>query len=702
MEAKDKEKLKQTSKRTANTTKKAKDTTENAGKAVVKSGRKIRRIISAIASFIGISGAQLIAIILVVVIIINVVVAAFKFLQGNSYISQVRLTDEGTQIINTFKVYTNDLYEYYSTAGSTASMTGGTGTVINDTYRLGVSWESKYHDDTNVHDDDNERDKYKNIMSKIESNEYEFVLCGVWSVILRECYLNVLSQYGDLEAKGTDWEHSNPSGDYIGSQPPSKDPHSIDAWYRGFLTHYFRYENGTYNAKYGFHVDNDDKGIMTSDSVQYNNPYFVKQAFKCCLDAFVDSKGNFITSVENLNVEISGTTAPATSATSIEKTTVSSSDASQPTTAAVLSTKLSSDISSYDYSTKLTDKIIDHLIDSANSHYLTYGIDDNRSNIESKPENYCIYSCIKAYYNHINNLSPDDYKTDKQKKSHNKKIKTLLKEKIAAESSRFLEYDSIGSGDVGGLVQLAHQQKGNSGNRYCEEMGFGLTEWCAIYAGWLLKNGGGVNLDDYGWSAGVGVWCDGLTAKGLFHKRGTYVFLFDLDNDYIYGYGHVTYKSAHSSGTTGTPGTAISGCSTVSLAVPPDSNYRSETYKLTSKQRRIIEETVSGEYGNDLTGACLIAQCCRDALVYGFVDKPENLPSKGGYDGYYAWGGAEPTQTAKDAVANVFDHGGYVIRHRVLVMYNPQMCSSSWHEARKYVCTYGPVRFFDFNEGEHF
>lgn len=166
--------------------------------------------------------------------------------------------------------------------------------------------------------------------------------------------------------------------------------------------------------------------------------------------------------------------------------------------------------------------------------------------------------------------------------------------------------------------------------------------------------------------------------------------------DRIVGFGEVKLAS------TGTGGTTGKLIGEIKTAVPKDPSYKSVSYKLTAQQRRIIEETVSGEYGNDRMGAVLIAQCCRDALVYGFVDKPENLPSKGGYDGYYAWGGREPTQTAKDAVRDVFDMGACGVQHRILVMYNPEMCTSSWHEARRYVCTYGPVRFFDFWDGEHF
>ena len=92
----------------------------------------------------------------------------------------------------------------------------------------------------------------------------------------------------------------------------------------------------------------------------------------------------------------------------------------------------------------------------------------------------------------------------------------------------------------------------------------------------------------------------------------------------------------------------------------------------------------------------MYGKCMRDTLVYGQCKKVSEIPSKMQYDGYYAWGGKEPTSIAKDAVKYVFDDGGMCVQHRVFVFYNPTQCTSSWHESLNYILTIGDVRFFDY------
>lgn len=71
-------------------------------------------------------------------------------------------------------------------------------------------------------------------------------------------------------------------------------------------------------------------------------------------------------------------------------------------------------------------------------------------------------------------------------------------------------------------VNTALGEQGNLGYKYCNEMNKGkLDEWCAIFAGWSLKQAG-FNLDNVGYSANVGVWCDNLYKNGTFAASGTY------------------------------------------------------------------------------------------------------------------------------------------------------------------------------------
>ena len=47
----------------------------------------------------------------------------------------------------------------------------------------------------------------------------------------------------------------------------------------------------------------------------------------------------------------------------------------------------------------------------------------------------------------------------------------------------------------------------------------------------------------------------------------------------------------------------------------------------------------------------------------------------------------------------VFDDGGYAVKHKLLYMYNPNLCTSTWHESQVFVVEHGSginrVRYFD-------
>lgn len=136
-----------------------------------------------------------------------------------------------------------------------------------------------------------------------------------------------------------------------------------------------------------------------------------------------------------------------------------------------------------------------------------------------------------------------------------------------------------------------------------------------------------------------------------------------------------------------------------------DPNYKNITFRefagrdLTASERSVLENITTGEFGDDYVGSVYIAQCMRDAVVYGFCSSVESLPSEFGYDGYSA-GRSYATDNAVNAVRYVFDEGGCGVHHRMLVMYNPTMCSSAWHESQTLIIDYpgywGTVRFFDF------
>lgn len=123
-----------------------------------------------------------------------------------------------------------------------------------------------------------------------------------------------------------------------------------------------------------------------------------------------------------------------------------------------------------------------------------------------------------------------------------------------------------------------------------------------------------------------------------------------------------------------------------------DSSYKNVKYSLTNAERTELERIVTGEFGTDYIGSCLIAQCIRDALVYGKCSSPMSIRREFGYAGY----NTNVTANARNAVKFIFDEGGMAVQHRILVMYNPTYCYSSWHESQHFIVAYGGVRFFDY------
>ncbi len=159
-------------------------------------------------------------------------------------------------------------------------------------------------------------------------------------------------------------------------------------------------------------------------------------------------------------------------------------------------------------------------------------------------------------------------------------------------------------------------------------------------------------------------------------------------------------------------GRSFAGGGEVALSsVAPDPNYKSPTFRnwagrdLTAAERAHLEDIITGEFCESEVGSILIAQCIRDALVYGDEICPDlgdnvlKVASRLGYDGFSGTG--QTCENAKNAVRYVFDEGNCGVKHRILLMYNPELQSSSWHEERRYVLTFESVRFFDLWDGEH-
>ena len=126
----------------------------------------------------------------------------------------------------------------------------------------------------------------------------------------------------------------------------------------------------------------------------------------------------------------------------------------------------------------------------------------------------------------------------------------------------------------------------------------------------------------------------------------------------------------------------------------PDSSYVGYSITLSDSDRNQVERMLMGEAGSmGFTGMALVAQCIRDTYVNGSYSSMQELFTDNGYYGSTSF---TPSSTAEEVVNYIFDQGGSAVQHSIRVFYASDICTSSWHEAQDFVCSYGYVRFFDF------
>ena len=125
----------------------------------------------------------------------------------------------------------------------------------------------------------------------------------------------------------------------------------------------------------------------------------------------------------------------------------------------------------------------------------------------------------------------------------------------------------------------------------------------------------------------------------------------------------------------------------------PDPYYVSYAVQLSDVDRDNAERIVMGEAGSTgFTGMALVAQTLRDTYVNGNYSSIADVIYS---NGYYGSMSITPSATCKEVINFIFDQGGAAVQHNLRVFYASNYCSSPWHEAQKYVCSYGYVRFFD-------
>ena len=124
-----------------------------------------------------------------------------------------------------------------------------------------------------------------------------------------------------------------------------------------------------------------------------------------------------------------------------------------------------------------------------------------------------------------------------------------------------------------------------------------------------------------------------------------------------------------------------------------DESYEGVQVSLTSKDRDLVERLVQGEAGAEgFIGAALVAQTLRDTMVESGIYDLMEIKKAYGYSGRLV---TKPNQEVLDAVAFIFDNGGYIVQHRLTYFYSFNNTKSGFHESQKFILEHGGHRFFD-------
>lgn len=125
----------------------------------------------------------------------------------------------------------------------------------------------------------------------------------------------------------------------------------------------------------------------------------------------------------------------------------------------------------------------------------------------------------------------------------------------------------------------------------------------------------------------------------------------------------------------------------------PDTSYSTSTVELSDADRDLLERLCMGEFGSGgFIGAALIAQAVKDAMCSDGYSSVADVIKYCRYDGSTSMG---TNDACRQAVRYIFDDNHAAVQHRLLYMYNPYLCTSSFHESQRFILSYQGVRFFD-------
>ena len=544
--------------------------------------------------------------------------------------------------------------------------------------------------------DDDNKDDYYEIYKEIQDNGYASTLCAIWKTIVEDYYItNQIETWGQ--------KHYKANTDVFDSPFEA-------VYFENVAKFYLEKENGVYKQK-DFDPIDFTKDAYKGVSHHY---HYINNAIKMCLDSLVNPKtGHVYEKVDN----------------ALQKYKAK-------------------------HTRELKGKTSDEIKTLCRQDQITKAI----HNLEGK--NGLLKKCITYEGGVVYNYGTDKEKTKYKKfditsyihdEDHNWDINRntyKLKNGVYVQIFEYDEYFLTASnGDSDDICALALGEVGNGGKKYwsgTKAWTGGADDWCAIFLGWLFEQVG-VSPSDVGWSASCSMWYGNANSKHIYHSKNssykpqpgdvvffnyggsisTHVglvisfsdgFLYTVEgntetndfntskvsegeyqvkyNDAVIGYASMGnfYAKTASSG-----GKISSGL----VVAKTDTSYKGGKVSLNSSERKKIEILVHNELGGGgYTGCCLLAQCMRDAITSKMA-KASTMKKDMGYSASDTIpNGGSVCSEAKKAVKDIFDSGKYIVKHRILYMYAPYLCTSKWHETQTFICEFGKgtssyTRFFD-------
>jgi spore germination cell wall hydrolase CwlJ-like protein len=122
---------------------------------------------------------------------------------------------------------------------------------------------------------------------------------------------------------------------------------------------------------------------------------------------------------------------------------------------------------------------------------------------------------------------------------------------------------------------------------------------------------------------------------------------------------------------------------------------RKSPYKLTLKERQLVERCVMAEAGNEsYKGQMAVAQAILDGTLRSGLDVASSIRQYR----IVSRSDIPVSNSVKEAVSAVFDYGERVTTEKMDLWYAPKRVYSRWHESQNYVTTIGNHKFFWMNE----